>query len=67
MTEFMDKDTSNIAYGPVAGTITQRAPIGIELLIFVKQNVGLNNRAAHTVVVSDCKGSRSKFLSENCG
>src|SRR5205823_2877368 len=37
MTEFMDKDTTNIAYRPAAVTITQRSPIGIELLIFVKQ------------------------------
>ena len=67
MTEFMDKDPANIAYRPAAATITQRPAIGIELLIFVKQNVGLDNRLVHRPVVGDRKRSRSKFLSKDCG
>src|SRR5689334_9109359 len=65
MAEFMDKDTTNIADSPATGIVAQRPPIGIELLIFVKQNVGFDNRPVHRPIVGDGKGSSSKFLSEN--
>jgi hypothetical protein len=45
MTEFVNKDSSNIANGPPVRE-TQGTSIRVELLIFVKENISLDNIAS---------------------
>ena len=44
--ELMNKNTADIANGPPVRAKTQRTPIRVERLIFVKENVSLDNIAA---------------------
>jgi hypothetical protein len=65
MTEFVDQNPPDIGYCVTVRAESQRSAIRIEVLIGIKQDIGLAHRRSGTAVEGHREGIRAKGLTEH--